>query len=227
MRFMLGLLVLVAACTSEQKVPRPQMESAPVDSSIRVDSAQASIFRHASYGATQVASDTSVYKIHYSLPAPLPAGDNVQLRLDRDSVVGLKDQPLLTATRTAQRDSASFKVAKVFGASARWYTCRRILRGTAQVQPERCTVWKTNWPGRLPDSLWTDSSLAVVKYILVSVPPSVPYGGLIQNCAFALALDNKARMLLRQKDDPVCRKAYDGLPVTMRLAGYPVAYKTR
>lgn len=251
MRFMLAAALLIAATACDKKVDRPAIppdtvvddqcgDSSPgcprdtTGDTLRVDSAGASympkpaVWRLASMWRWkhQVASDTSSYKIHYSLPQPLPATDTVQLRVGRDSAVGWPNQPVLTARRTAQRDSATFKVAKVYGANVKFYACRRVLRAGAQVVPERCQNWRTNWPGRLPDSLWVDSSLALVKLITVATPSlKTETKKQIQFCVFGLYLDNKARMLQNQVNIPECRKAYDGLPITMRLPGYPVAYQ--
>lgn len=161
MRFLMtaALLIAATACGKYKEDPLPDSLPAYKDS-VTVDSGGAmrstSLYSNASY-STFAPGDSGTYKVLYSLASPLPVTDTVQLRLGNDSLSAL------TARRTAQRDSASFKVAKVYGRTAKWYACRRVLRAGVQVQTEKCTTWTTNLPSRLPDSVWVDSTLAIAK----------------------------------------------------------------
>lgn len=231
MRFMLAAALLVAAtaCDTRREQPVP-VDTLPKDTLIKdtipdgeslpdtliVDSAGASLLRHASYGAMFQESDTAIYKVHYSLAAPLPAGDTVQLRMNRDSVAGVPRIATLTAKRTAQRDSVSFRAPKVFGASARWYACRRVLRAGEQIQPEKCVVWRVVLPAKPVDSVWVDSSLTIAKLDLKPDKISVEAKKTVQFCAFVVFLDGKVAMRAKEKIAPECLSEYTRFSLVQR-----------
>lgn len=258
--FALFTALAVLACSPEKKVDRPNIDpgyvprtpadsddqcgdsspGCPVDSMV-VDSSQASIFRLSSWESDEfVAVDSSTYKLNWRFSG-FVAGDTVQVKLVRDSVVSKVTRVSITKNRFTATGSVDIAVDKIFGTQASYSACTRLRKTT--VKSEVCVAWKTNYPAKPPaDSMWVDSSLAQTKLVLLPpvfsklsqdwrFPSSKTNPGLVTaqqyGCVVLIALDGKARMLESQRTLTPCRKAYDALPASQKLAGYPAAYSPK
>jgi hypothetical protein len=217
MKGLIALAVVLAACTHEKKADtreRPlEIRKGDSTAQMKVDSSQALL--STSYGASvQVAVDSSTYKIKYSL-GTYNTGDTVVVKLTRDSSATVKPVSI-TRLRFAKIDSVSFRVDKIYNSVAKYSSC--VRRRKNALLSEICQFWQTNFT-KAPDSMWVDSSLAMVKLDIkpdtVKVYASGPsntdptkYKTTQQFCAFIVFKDGKVAMRAQDKLHAECPVMY-------------------
>lgn len=233
--FTLFAALMVLACSPQEKVPRPNIDSGPVDDqcgdsspgcpkdSLVVDSTQASsvkgwpIFRQASYGAA-VAVDSSTYTINYSVSNPLGPVDTVQVWLRRDSALTVPKVSTSKYFRTL-KGAAVFKVVKIYNAKATYRVCVRVRSNTLKSN-DLCQVWITNYTKATPppvvDTVKVDSSLAILKLDVKPDNPTVETGQQIQFCAYVVFQTGKVALRTQDKGIPQCDEMYKGYTLVQR-----------
>lgn len=160
------LLLLTAIGCEKREGPKPRAVTVTIAESTDTGSGLSR--------RTIAVGDTSTYTITYVLdraPRTVANGgpDTVRVNLRRDSTS--ISVPLLafgTKLRYLQRDTASFKVPKVFGFPAKYTACVQV-RKTVVIVPNKCQSWQTNLPAKVDttpptrvDSVLVDSVMAVL-----------------------------------------------------------------
>lgn len=170
-----ALLALALAACGEGRVPRPTLDTLPPEAdSLQVSETPMDMVNERGVMSASV-GDSSVYTINYSLTKPLRTAanggpDTVRVNFKRDSAAGVSFVNL-TRLKLVQRDTAAFKVDKVYGRLATYRACVSI-RKTVTIGVSKCSVFTTTLPAKADttppavDSVRVDSSLAIAGILV-------------------------------------------------------------
>ena len=217
--FLAGAALLLIACNSgdrgKDRPPSDFLEDTTRDTLI-VDSAEASVFREASFREARLAAvDSSIYTINYKVSG-FATGDTVQIRLVRDSVAGKVTRISINRNRFVTSGAERFAVDKIYGTQAKYTSCVRLRRTT--IKSEICQSWFTNFlaPGKV-DTMSVDSSLAIA-YVraIATTSDTLP----VQFCLFTKTKDGKFRIAANQRTLWSCQDLYRRFPMAQRFADY-------
>jgi len=180
-RFLL-LAIALTACGTSDKPRSPMPDSietedfdslAPAAESVEVKEASPIGAARAGVLAGAILGDTSQYLVSYALDRPprtVANGgpDTVRVALRRDSTAGVLPLSFPYKFRFTQRDTASFKVPKVYGLPAKYTATVLVRKNGVTVSPGQSRSWTTNLPAKVDttppkvDSMKVDSVMAVI-----------------------------------------------------------------